>query len=158
MKLGSARFSARRIFTSHEQDVSTATDTQAWKWLSIADASSLTKCEQGSTELLEYFPTPRDAVEYIMETFPIVKRKDEAEYGEYRTKLQILDIYARMQQAIDTGKPYQTLLDPPPGPPADEHGTFLPLPEWKPGHPKPSNLAPPHPPTQGGHRIRCYVG
>jgi len=95
--------------------------------------------EQGSKELLEYFPAPRDAVEYIMETFPIVKRKDEAEHGEYRTKLQILDIYDRMQHAIDTSEPYQTLLDPPPGPPADEHGNFLPLPEWKPGHPKPPN-------------------
>jgi hypothetical protein len=32
------------------------------------------------------FPTPRDAVAYIMDTFPIVKRKDEAAHGEYRTK------------------------------------------------------------------------
>jgi len=39
----------------------------------------------------------------------------------------------------NTGEPYQTLLDPPPGPPADEHGNFLPLPESKPGHPKPPN-------------------
>ena len=28
----------------------------------------------------------RDDVDYIMETFPIVKRKDEAAYGSYRTK------------------------------------------------------------------------
>jgi hypothetical protein len=99
--------------------------------------------KQGSKQLLEYFPTPRDAVEYIMETFPIVKRKDEEQYGEYRTKLQILDIYDRMQHAMDTGEPYQSLLDPPPGPPADEHGNFLPLPEWKPGHRKPPTW-PPH--------------
>jgi len=105
--------------------------------------------KQGSKELLEYFPTPRDAVDYMMETFPIVKRKDEEKYGEFRTKLQILDIYDRMQHAIDTGEPYQTLLDPPPGPPADEHGNFLPLPEWKPGHPKPPNWPPHiHPPKE----------
>jgi hypothetical protein len=60
------------------------------------------------------FPTPRDAVDYIMDTFPIVKRKDEAKYGEYRTKRTILEIYDAMQNAIATGQPYQTRLDPPP--------------------------------------------
>ena len=49
-----------------------------------------------------------------MDTFPIVKRKDEAAHGEYRTKRVILEIYDAMQQAIETGQPYQTLLDPPP--------------------------------------------
>lgn len=56
----------------------------------------------------------RDDVAYILDTFPIVKRKDEKEHGEYRTKRVILEIYDAMQQAIATGQPYQTLLDPPP--------------------------------------------
>jgi len=59
-------------------------------------------------------PTPRDAVAYIMETFPIVKRKDEEQFGEYRTKRVILEIYDAMQESIRTGQPYQTRLDPPP--------------------------------------------
>jgi hypothetical protein len=46
-------------------------------------------------------------------TFPIVKRKDEAAHGEYRTKRVILEIYDEMQQAMDRGQPYQTRLDPP---------------------------------------------
>ena len=62
-------------------------------------------------------PTPRDAVSYIMETFPIVKRRDIEKHGDYRTKLVILDIYDHMQRAIATGEPYQTLLDPPPADP-----------------------------------------
>ena len=33
----------------------------------------------------------RDEFNYILETFPIVKRKDEVKYGEYRTKHVILD-------------------------------------------------------------------
>ena len=49
-----------------------------------------------------------------METFPIVKRKDEAAHGEYRTKRVILEIYDQMARAAETGQPYQTLLDPPP--------------------------------------------
>ena len=96
-----------------------------------------------SPELREMFPTPRDAVDYIMETFPIVKRKDEKQHGEYRTKRVILEIYDAMQKAIDTGQPYQTLLDPPPGPPPEG------LPDWQPGQPKPATWPPHiHPPRE----------
>ncbi|MFB3786020.1 MAG: Eco57I restriction-modification methylase domain-containing protein [bacterium] len=93
--------------------------------------------EQGSPELRDYFATPREAVEYILETFPIVKRKDEQKYGEYRTMRVILEIYDAMAEAIRTGRPYATRLDPPPGPP--EAG----LPAWPPGHPRPAAW-PPH--------------
>jgi len=31
-------------------------------------------------------------VDYILETFPIVKRKDEQAHGEYHTKRVLLDI------------------------------------------------------------------
>jgi hypothetical protein len=47
-------------------------------------------------------------VDYILETFPIVKRKDEQAHGAYRTKRVILDIYDAMQQAMETGTPYLT--------------------------------------------------
>lgn len=54
------------------------------------------------------FPTPRAAFAYVMNTFPIVRRKDEEKFnGDYRTKPLILDIYARMQKAIPTGRPYK---------------------------------------------------
>jgi hypothetical protein len=67
-----------------------------------------------------------------MDTFPIVRRKDEEKYnGDYRTKRVILEIYDAMQEAIRTGIPYQTPLNPPPGPPAN------PLPAWNPGEPRP---------------------
>jgi hypothetical protein len=59
-----------------------------------------------------------------METFPIIKRKDVNKFSEYRTKETILDIYDRMQQAIKTGEPFQTLLDPPP---ADLSVAHLPM-------------------------------
>jgi hypothetical protein len=77
-------------------------------------------------ELKRHFQTPRDAVGYIMDTFPIVRRKDEEKYnGDYRTKRVILKIYDAMQEAIRTGQPYQTCLDPLPGPPKDADGNFL---------------------------------
>ena len=56
----------------------------------------------------------RDDVDYIMDTFPIVRRKDEAAHGEYRTKRVILEMYDAMRIAVDSGTPYQTRLEPPP--------------------------------------------
>ena len=57
----------------------------------------------------------RGDVEYIMETFPIVKRKDIQQYGTFRTKDLILQIYDAMAEAARTGASYQTRLNPPPG-------------------------------------------
>ena len=52
---------------------------------------------------------------YILDTFPIVKRKDEARFnGDYRTKRVILEIYDALAESQRTGKPYQTLLNPAP--------------------------------------------
>ena len=66
-------------------------------------------------ELKQSFPRPKDGVDYIMDTFPIVKRKDEEKYGTYRTKEMSLQIYDEMQESIRTGKEYQTKLSPEPG-------------------------------------------
>ncbi|MFI2303129.1 Eco57I restriction-modification methylase domain-containing protein [Actinacidiphila glaucinigra] len=64
----------------------------------------------------------REDVDYILETFPIVKRKDEVKYGSYRTKELILDLYDRMAAAgvsLDTplvdGENFTSVLTPPPG-------------------------------------------
>jgi hypothetical protein len=67
------------------------------------------------------FATPRNAVAYIMDTFPIVKRKDEEKWGEYRTKRVILEIYDAMAEAARTGISYQTRLSPPPADAAVAH-------------------------------------
>jgi hypothetical protein len=61
------------------------------------------------------YGTDGDDVDYIMETFPIVKRKDIQQHGTYRTKDLILKIYDAMAGAARTGELYQTILDPPPG-------------------------------------------
>ena len=71
--------------------------------------------------LKKSFPTPRDAAAYIMDTFPIVKRKDEGKWEEYRTKRVILEIYDAMNETARTGSPYKTRLDPPPADPRRRH-------------------------------------
>ncbi len=80
----------------------------------------LLRCELDAT-YFHLYGIARDDVDYIMETFPIVKRKDEAAHGEYRTKRVILEIYDAMQRAGESGQPYQTLLDPPPADPRVAH-------------------------------------
>jgi hypothetical protein len=67
------------------------------------------------------FPTPRAAVAYIMDTFPIVRRRDEETWGEYRTKRVILEIYDAMAETVRTGIPYRTRLAPPPADPSCRH-------------------------------------
>lgn len=105
-----------------------------------------------SPELLKSLPTPRDAVAYIMETFPIVKRKDEEAHGHYRTKDRILALYDELQRCLSTGEPFKSTLNPPPGPPSNPDGTFAKLPAWPKGAPKPTNWpAHIHPPQS--HRL-----
>lgn len=64
----------------------------------------------------------REDADYILDTFPIVRRKDEAKYGSYRTKELILTEYDRMAAADLTlenplveGESYTSTLTPPPG-------------------------------------------
>lgn len=56
----------------------------------------------------------RENANYVMDTFPIVRRNDERDYGEYRTKRVILETYDAMAEAIQAGKHFETRLDPPP--------------------------------------------
>lgn len=60
-------------------------------------------------------------IEYILDSYRILRDKDQDRYGEYRTKRVILEIYDEMERAIRTGQPYQTRLNPPPGDPRVAH-------------------------------------
>lgn len=84
------------------------------------DRRFLLRCELDAA-YFHVYGIARDDVDYIMETFPIVKRKDIAKHGEYRTKRVILEIYDEMADAMQGGAPYQTRLDPPPADPRVAH-------------------------------------
>jgi hypothetical protein len=43
----------------------------------------------------------REELDYILDTFPIVRRKDEAKYGEYRTKRMVLEQYEELAGRFD---------------------------------------------------------
>lgn len=75
----------------------------------------LLRCELDAS-YFHLYGIAREDVEYIMDTFPIVRKKDEAAHGEYRTKRVILEIYdhmaAAMHRAVGDAAPE------PPSPPA----------------------------------------
>jgi hypothetical protein len=74
----------------------------------------------------------RDDADYILETFPIVKKNDVKAHGVYRTKRAILEIYDAMAEATRAGQPYLTRLDPPPADPRLAHPPRAPVRAAKP--------------------------
>ena len=92
-----------------------------WRPARRSDGCPQDETPEQLAELERHFPKPRDAVTYVMDTFPIVRRKDEETFGEYRTKRVVLEIYDAMQVSIATGDTFRTLLDPPPADPGCCH-------------------------------------
>lgn len=64
----------------------------------------------------------RDQLEVVLEHFASLNKLEIAEYGEYRTKRVILEMYDEMKVAIESGNAYQTRLDPPPADERVAHG------------------------------------
>ncbi len=69
----------------------------------------------------------REDAAYVLDTFPIVRRNDEKAHGEFRTQRLVLEAYDAMSEAVRTGKPYQTRLDPPPADPRVAHAEAAPV-------------------------------
>jgi hypothetical protein len=80
----------------------------------------LMRCELDAA-YFHLYGVPREDIEYVLESFSLVREKDVKEVGEYRTKRVILEIYDAMTEAGRTGVPYQTRLDPPPSNPRVAH-------------------------------------
>jgi hypothetical protein len=80
----------------------------------------LLRCELDAA-FFHLYGLSRDDTDYVMDTFPIVRKNDEKAYGEYRTKRVILEIHDQMSETARTGRPYQTRLDPPPADPRIAH-------------------------------------
>ena len=77
-----------------------------WRPSRRSDGCPIDETTEQFADLKRHFPTPRDAVACILDTFPGVRREDEAKHGEHRTKRVILEIYDAMQESFATGRPY----------------------------------------------------
>lgn len=67
------------------------------------------------------YGTARADADYILDTFVTVKDEDESAHGDYRTRRLILERLDEMADAEAAGRPYETVLDPPPAHPSLAH-------------------------------------
>ncbi len=93
---------------SFAQDVGYDGSPFEWK----IDRRELLRAELDAAFFHLYAITHDDA-DYVLDTFPIVRRNDEKAHGEYRTKRLILEAYDALAEAARTGRPYVTRLNPP---------------------------------------------
>lgn len=87
-------------------------DGPPFKWND--ERRSLIRAELDAALFILYGISREDAA-YVLDTFPIVRRHEDRQLGEFRTKRLILERYDAMAEATRTGKAYETILDPPPG-------------------------------------------
>jgi hypothetical protein len=80
----------------------------------------LLRCELDAA-FFHLYGLSRDDTDYVMGTFPIVRKHDEKAHGEYRTKRVILEIYDAMAEAMRSGNVYKTRVEPPPADPSVAH-------------------------------------
>ncbi len=65
---------------------------------------------------LQIYGLDRDEAEHVLDSFPVVRKYEERDFGEYRTKRLVLEAYDRMAEAIaNGGKGWKPLADPPAG-------------------------------------------
>jgi hypothetical protein len=65
--------------------------------------------------LLHLYGLDRSDAEHVLESFVVAGKYDEAEHGEFRTKRLVLERYDALAEATASGRPYCTILAPPPG-------------------------------------------
>ncbi len=82
--------------------------------LTAPSASTLARVELDAA-CFHIYGLGRNDAAYMLDCFPILKRREVDQFGEFRTKRLVLGVYDAMQQAIDSGVPYESPLDPPPG-------------------------------------------
>ncbi len=74
-------------------------------WIADPDERARVRAELDAW-MFHIYGLGRDDVLYVLDTFPIVKRKDEAAFGSYRTKELILAAYDALAEAEASGTPY----------------------------------------------------
>ncbi len=63
----------------------------------------------------------RSDVEYVLQSFPVLRNNEERAYGEYRTARLVLTAFDALVTAQTLGEPYRSPLDPPPGDDRQRH-------------------------------------
>ena len=65
--------------------------------------------------MLHVYGLSRAEVEHVLDSFFVVRKYDERDHGEFRTKRLVLAAYDALAGAVAGGFPYVSPLGPPPG-------------------------------------------
>lgn len=85
---------------------------EPFRWLPERRAQLVAELDSA---MLHLYGLDRDDTEHVLDSFPIVRRHDERDYGEFRTKRLVLTAYDAMAEAAQTGVPFRSPLNPLPG-------------------------------------------
>jgi hypothetical protein len=77
-------------------------------------ARRLTMRDEIEAALFVIAGIPLESVEFTLDSLEKLRARDQQHHGTYRTKRSVVEIYTAMAQAVSTGQPYITPLDPPP--------------------------------------------
>jgi hypothetical protein len=97
-------------------------DGQVFRW--IPERRATIKAEIDAA-VLHLYGLDRAQAEWLIDSFTVLRKYEERDHNEFRTKRLVLEAYDAMQQSMTDGTPYETPIDPPPGHgprhPAKEH-------------------------------------
>lgn len=63
--------------------------------------------------VMHLYKLSREQAEWIIDSFTVLRKYEEADHGEFRTKRMVMEIYDAMAEAMKEGRAYQSPLDPP---------------------------------------------
>ena len=104
-------YTSRRI-EPYAEDIMAGNPGSPFRW-------TLSRREQLRAELdaviFHLYGLDRGDTEHVLDSFPVVRKYDERDHGEFRTKRLVLEAYDAMAASAATGVPYESPLDPPAG-------------------------------------------
>jgi hypothetical protein len=71
--------------------------------------------------ILHLYEINRAQADWLIDSFSVLRKYEERDHNEFRTKRLVLEIYDEMARARASGKAYQTRLSPPPADPSCCH-------------------------------------
>lgn len=82
---------------------------EPYRW--IPDRREAIRAELDA-EMFHLYGLKRDEVEHVLNSSIVVRKYEERDHGEFRTKRLVLERYDAMAEAAASGVPYQTPIDP----------------------------------------------
>jgi hypothetical protein len=73
--------------------------------------------------VLQLYGLNRTQTEWLLDSFTVLRKYEEADHGEFRTKRLVLEIYDQISTAKQAGRAYQTRLKPAPADPSCCHSS-----------------------------------